>query len=101
MNLSLPVKRRTKIRYSTGVGMPPINSSFDQSIFSKLVDTADSNIRQNAPKPAADINRVSSTAPLTKRRSRERYATEKETSAVARNKPEYIVKLRFIIYYRI
>ena len=33
-NLSLPVKRRTKIKYRTGVTMPPKYYNFDQKIFS-------------------------------------------------------------------
>ena len=58
-------------------------SSFDQKIFSVIIGAAVSNIKQNAPNPAANINIVSSLAPFTDFLCHERKAMKKETSAVA------------------
>ncbi len=95
-SLSLPVKRKTKIRYKTGVKIPPIYSNFDQNIFSTMVGAAVSNTRKKDPTPAASISMASSLAPFTKRRFQARKATKKEISAVARKKTENIVKINFI-----
>ena len=77
--------------------MPPINSNFDQNIFSAMEREAVSNMRQNAPMPIAIIRKTSSLAPTTARRCQARNATKNETNAVARNNTEYIVKIRFIV----
>ena len=84
INLSFPVKLRTKIRYNTGVVTPPKYSSFDQKIFCVRVKADVSKIIQNAPIPAAIINQASSLAPLTDLRCQARNATKNDTRDVVR-----------------
>jgi hypothetical protein len=96
ISLSLPVNRRTKIRYNTGVAIPPTYSSFDQRTLSVGVSAAVSKIIQNDPIPAAIISQANSRAPFTVRRRQARRATKNETNAVTRKKKEYIVNTRFI-----
>ena len=97
ISLSFPVNLSTKIRYKTGVRIPPMYSNFDHMIFSPTDGDAVSKIRQTDPIPAASISIASSLAPLTNRRCHAKKTTMKEISAVTSAKTEYMVKTKFMV----